>query len=103
MSKSESLKAYKIFQELIRDNNFIDEILKTENGIDLAKKFNSHGVDLAQIDFSEVCKILTQKIQMGSKTYEIDSVMDSIVPDYLNGYETTVVEFNEADNNKDKI
>ena len=40
---------------------------------------------------------------MGSKTYEIDSVMDFIVPDYLNGYETTVVEFNEADNNKDKI
>lgn len=95
MSKNESLKACEIFQRLIKDGDFVEKILKTESGLDIAEMFSSHGVDLSQIGFSELCKILTQKIQSGSKTYEIDSVMNSIVPDYSNGCETTFVSFDE--------
>lgn len=100
MSKNESLKACEMFQRLIKDGDFVEKILETESGLDIAKMFSSHGVDLSQIGFSELCKILTQKIQSGSKTYEIDSVMNSIVPDYSNEYKKTVVNFDENEEKK---
>ena len=93
MGKSNDVS--ELFRELMKNDDFVEEILNTEDGVDLVQKFHSHGIDLSQIDFSELCKILSQKIQINSQTYEVDSLINSIVPDYKKSFEKTVVNFKE--------
>ena len=75
MSKNvNKLENSSMFSKLMKNDKFIDEILKTDDGIALVKKFDTYGVDLNQIDFSELCKTLANKLQLNPHEYELNSL-----------------------------
>ena len=73
MSKNvNKLENSNMFSKLMKNDKFIDEILKTDDGIALVKKFDTYGVDLNQTDFSELCKTLANKLQLNPHEYELN-------------------------------
>ena len=77
MSKNvNKLENSNMFNKLMKNDKFIDEILKTDNGIALVKKFDTYGVDLNQIDFSELCRTLANKLKLSP--HDSDKNINSI-------------------------
>ena len=95
MSKNiNKLENSNMFNKLMKNDKFIDEILKTDDGVALVKKFDTYGVDLNQIDFSELCRTLANKLQLNPHEYELSS-LSKISPDYNGTTKKTLVNFKE--------
>ena len=95
MSKNvNKLENSNIFSKLMKNDKFIDEILKTDDGIALVKKFDTYGVDLNQIDFSELCKTLANKLQLNPHEYELNSLAKTPL-NYNESSVKTVISFKE--------
>jgi len=75
-------KYSQIFKNLMKNREFVKEILNTENGSDIIKKFNLYGVDVDQINFSELCRILARRLKVEPKVIEVQSLCSSAPVDY---------------------
>lgn len=90
----ESIQKRSVFENLMDDPKFIGEILNTNNGKEIIEKFYSYGIDLNKIQFSDLCKILAQKLTSDNKNFEVNSIDSPISVDYPEN-KSTVVNFED--------
>ena len=90
----ESIQKKSVFENLMNDPKFIGEILNTNNGKEIIEKFDSYGIDLNKIQFSDLCKILAQKLTSDNKNLEVNSINSPISVDYPKN-ENAVVNFED--------
>ena len=81
----ESIQKRSVFENLMDDPKFIGEIIE---------KFYSYGIDLNKIQFSDLCKILAQKLTSDNKNLEVNSIDSPISVDYPEN-KSTVVNFED--------
>ena len=88
-----------IFKKLMQDEKFIEDILSTNNGKEIINKFESQGIDINKIQFSELCNILIQKLKSddSNPNLEVSSIDSPISVDYEKRLDKTLIKF------KDKI
>jgi len=85
----------KLFKKLIKNEKFMNEILKAKDNKNIIKKFNLYGVNLKNINFDDLCKILENEIDIKSPRYEVKSMDSPIIVDYPHNNERTIFRFND--------
>lgn len=86
-----------IFKKLMQDKEFIEDILKTNNSKEIINKFESFGIDISKIQFSELCNILVQRLKSddSNPNLEISSIDSPVSVDYEKRIEKTIVKFED--------
>lgn len=86
-----------IFKKLMQDEKFIRDILSTNNGKEIIDKFESQGIDINKIQFSELCNILIQRLKSDdlSSNLEVSSIDSPISVDYEKRPEKTIIKFED--------
>ncbi|MBO6126402.1 MAG: hypothetical protein J6P21_00135 [Clostridia bacterium] len=86
-----------IFKKLMQDEKFIKDILSTNNGKEIINKFESQGIDINKIQFSELCNILIQRLKSddSSTNLEVSSIDSPISVDYETKPGKTIVKFED--------
>lgn len=86
-----------IFKKLMQDEKFIKDILSTNNGKEIINKFESQGIDINKIQFSELCNILIQRLKSddSSTNLEVSSIDSPISVDYEKRLDKTVIKFED--------
>ena len=81
----------------MQDKEFIEDILKTNNSKEIINKFESFGIDISKIQFSELCNILVQRLKSddSNPNLEISSIDSPVSVDYEKRIEKTIVKFED--------
>ena len=86
----------KLLKKLIKNEKFIKEILRTKDNKNIIKKFNLYGVNLKNINFDDLCKILENEINIKTPNYEVKSIDSPIIIDYPYNHTKTIFRFNDT-------
>lgn len=86
-----------IFKKLMQDKEFIESILNTSNSQEIINKFESFGIDISKIQFSELCNILAQRLKAddANSNLEVSSIDSPVSVDYKKRIEKTVIKFED--------
>lgn len=86
-----------IFKKLMQDKEFIEDIMKTNNSKEIINKFESFGIDISKIQFSELCNIFAQRLKSDdyNSNLEVSSIDSPLSVDYEKRIEKTVVKFED--------
>lgn len=95
MKEKKNKTDYKLLKKLIKNDKFIKEILKLKDNKSLIEKFDLYGVNLKNIDFTDLCTFLENEADIRKINYEVKSIDSPLMIDSPCGKAKTIIKFKE--------